>query len=473
MHTTSQALRGDAARPDAAAPSAGGVTVQHQLEHSLETIGVTNSHRKVLALILLGVLFDVLEQNAVGLVGPLLQEYWGISTRDVGFLNTLTFAAAALGRLLSGYIADHYGRRVMLTINLGLFTLGALICALAPSYWVLGLGRVIVGFGLGGEISIAVTMLAEFCSSRFRGTAVGTINVAGGGLGNMLAPAFGLLVFTLFPGPESWRWLFGLLVMPAFMVLFYRRYIPETPRFLVSQGRIEEANKVLNILASGKLGRNVANPYPYLQSGPQARKAERVRLGEIFQGSLALRTLVTGIAVCMTYGAQLTVLTLMPTLLVEQGHSLVKSYTFTILMQSGSLLGALTASYLGSRMPRKRVFTVGALMACASGLAFGFLSHNIALVLLFGAAFQFCVLLLNTTIWIFAPELYPTRVRAFGTAFILALGTLAGAFVPTLSGWVLEVYGVGGMFTLMAGMYVTFAAVLQLAPETFGRPLDT
>src|SRR5690606_7364875 len=66
-----------------------------------------------------------------------------------------------------------------------------------------------------------------------------------------------------------------------------------------------------------------------------------------------------------------------------------------------------------------------------------------------------------------------TRVRAFGTAFILALGTLAGAFVPTLSGWVLEVYGVGGMFTLMAGMYVTFAAVLQLAPETFGRPLDT
>src|SRR5690606_15827996 len=132
------------------------------------------------------------------------------------------------------------------------------------------------------------------CSSRFRGTAVGTINVAGGGLGNMLAPAFGLLVFTLFPGPERWRWLFGLLVMPAFMVLFYRRYIPETPRFVVSQGRSEGANKLLNILASGKLGRSVANPCRCLRSGPQAQKAERVRLGESFQGSLALRTLVTG-----------------------------------------------------------------------------------------------------------------------------------------------------------------------------------
>lgn len=472
MSSKQQTLPADTGQAQANS-TANNHTVQQQLENSLETIGVTNSHRKVLALILLGVLFDVLEQNAVGLVGPLLQEHWGLTPRDVGFLNTLTFAAAALGRLLSGYIADHYGRRVMLTINLALFTLGALICALAPSYWVLGLGRMIVGFGLGGEISIAVTMLAEFCSSRFRGTAVGTINVAGGGLGNMLAPAFGLLVFTLFPGPESWRWVFGLLVMPAFMVLFYRRYIPETPRFLVSQGRIDEANQVLNILASGKLGRHVANPYPYLHSGPQAQKAERVRLNEIFQGPLAMRTLVTGIAVCMTYGAQLTVLTLMPTLLVEQGHSLVKSYTFTILMQSGSLLGALTASYLGSRVPRKRVFTYGALLACASGLAFGFLSFNIYLVLLFGAAFQFCVLLLNTTIWIFSPELYPTRVRAFGTAFILALGTLAGAFIPTLSGWVLEGYGVAGMFTLMAGMYITFAAVLQLAPETFGRPLDT
>ena len=219
-----------------ASSTANNHTVQQQLENSLETIGVTNSHRKVLALILLGVLFDVLEQNAVGLVGPLLQEHWGLTPRDVGFLNTLTYAAAALGRLLSGYIADHYGRRVMLTINLALFTLGALICALAPSYWVLGLGRMIVGFGLGGEISIAVTMLAEFCSSRFRGTAVGTINVAGGGLGNMLAPAFGLLVFTLFPGPESWRWVFGLLVMPAFMVLFYHdTYWQEVDRPAMNQ----------------------------------------------------------------------------------------------------------------------------------------------------------------------------------------------------------------------------------------------
>lgn len=108
----------------------------------------------------------------------------------------------------------------------------------------------------------------------------------------MLAPAFGLLVFTLFPGPESWRWLFGLLVLPAFMVIFYRRYIPETPRFLVSKGRIDEANRVLNILASGKLHGKIQNPQTYLRVNENEEiKAEPVRLREIFQAETFGRAL--------------------------------------------------------------------------------------------------------------------------------------------------------------------------------------
>ncbi|MDQ0142752.1 MFS transporter [Cupriavidus necator] len=444
-----------------------------QLERALDGIGVTPSHKKILALILFGVLFDVFEQNAVGLVGPLLREHWGVSAAEIGFLNTLTFGAAALGRLGSGYIADRHGRRAMLSINLMLFTLGALICALAPNYAVLAAGRFIVGFGLGGEISIAVTMLAEFCSARFRGVAVGAINVAGGGLGNMLAPAFGLAVFALFPGAESWRWLFGCLVLPAFFVLLYRRFIPETPRFLLSKGRVDEANHVLNILASGKLSRHTGRSTEYLSAAREGDlPPEKVRLSEVFTGRLARRTIAVGIAVCMTYGAQISVLTLMPTILMAQGYTLTKSFVFTIVMQSGSLLGAVAASYFGYRFPRKRVLTWGALLACVIGLCFGFLSSSAALVLGFGAAFQFCVLLLNTSIWIYAPELYPTRVRAFGTAFILALGTMAGAAMPLIAGRVFDQYGIGGMFGMMAAMYAVFALVLQLAPETFGRALD-
>ncbi|CAB3777823.1 4-hydroxybenzoate transporter PcaK [Paraburkholderia caffeinitolerans] len=449
-----------------------GSAQQHELDHAMDGIGVTAAHKKIIFLIMLGVMFDVFEQNAVGLVGPILRQQWGISVSQIGFLNTLTFSAAALGRVASGYIADRYGRRVMLNVNLLLFTLGAVICALAPNYAVLSSGRFIVGIGLGGEISVAVTMLAELCSTRFRGTAVGLVSVGSGGFGNMLAPAFGLAVFAMFPGPDSWRWLFGCLVAPAIFVVFYRRLIPETPRYLLSKGRVDEVNRVLSGLASGRLGKLEGEPTQYIKEAIQNNTPRaRVRLRDVFQGRLRRRTIALGVAVSMTYGAQISVLTLMPTILISQGYTISKSLLFTMVMQSGSLFGALAASFCGYHFPRKRVLTLGAVLACAAGLCFGFLTFNVALVLLFGACFTFCVVLLNTSIWIFAPEQYPTDVRAFGTSLILALGTLAGALTPIVSGRVFEIYGVGGMFSMLAAMYAIFALSVQFAPETFGRPM--
>lgn len=450
-------------------------TVQmQQLENALNGIGVTRSHKTIIFLVVCGVLFDVFEQNAVGLVGPLLREQWGLSATDIGFLNTITFIAAATGRLLSGYCADRFGRRFMLNVNLALFTLGAIGCALAPNYTMLAVARFVVGLGLGGEITTAVTMLAEFCSARFRGTAVGMINVGGGGLGNMLAPAFALGVFALFPGENAWRWLFGCLVLPALFIVFYRRYVPETPRFLLSQGKVDEANKVLSMLAAGKLANGQFPIHAYVTAGAatQTGNAPRSSFLDIFRGGLARRTVAVGVASWMTFGAQLSVLTLMPTILVAQGYSITKSFTFTIIMQSGSLLGALAASSLGYYFPRKRVLTAGAIAACMAGLAFGNLTSNVAMVLVCGALFQFCVLTLNTTIWIFAPELYPTRVRGLGTSFLLALGTVGGALSQVLAGKMFDLHGVAGMFGMIATMYLIFAIAVQFAPETFGKSIE-
>ena len=88
-----------------------------QMENALGNIGVTTAHKQILALTLIGCLFDSFEQNTIGLVGPILREQWGLSGADIGFLNTITFASAAIGRLLSGILGDRYGRRVMLTIR--------------------------------------------------------------------------------------------------------------------------------------------------------------------------------------------------------------------------------------------------------------------------------------------------------------------------------------------------------------------
>src|SRR3954451_21553614 len=118
---------------DAIVSSSAPQTAQmHQLEAALDGMGVTRSHKTIIFLVVCGVLFDVFEQNAVGLVGPLLRQHWGLTATDIGFLNTITFIAAAIGRLGSGYFADRKGRRFMLNVNLALFTFGAVLCAVSP-----------------------------------------------------------------------------------------------------------------------------------------------------------------------------------------------------------------------------------------------------------------------------------------------------------------------------------------------------
>lgn len=444
-----------------------------QMENALGNIGVTTAHKQILALILIGCLFDSFEQNTIGLVGPILREQWGLSGADIGFLNTITFASAAIGRLLSGILGDRYGRRVMLTINLLLFTVGSALCALAPSFGWLCLARAIVGFGVGGEISTAVTMLAEFCSPKFRGTAAGLVNVGAGGFGNFLAPAFGLLVFTLFPGDDNWRWLFAVLAIPAFLVVFFRRYVPETPRFLASQGKMDEANKVLSILASGSLRPKNLKVTEYLSKSEDSdTKPVKGNWRELFQAPYLGRTVPVAIAILMSYGAQLSVLTLMPMIFVSMGYTLSGSLLYSMIIQSGSVLGAIAASAFGYYFPRKKVLSLGAVCACAAALSIIYLGTNIYLVLFFGALFQFFVLLLNTSIWIYAPELYPTRIRGFGVALILASGSAAGSFVPTIAGALFDTYGMLGVFGLAASMYAIFAFCIQLGPETYGRSME-
>lgn len=444
-----------------------------QMESALSRIGVTGAHKQIIALVLIGCLFDSFEQNTIGVAGPMLKEHWGLTGTDIGFLNTITFGSAAAGRLLSGILGDRYGRRVMLTINLLLFTIGSAACALAPNFATLCFARAIVGFGVGGEISTAVTMLSEFCSPKFRGTAAGLVNVGAGGFGNFLAPAFGLMIFTLFPGEDSWRWLFASLALPALLVVFYRRYVPETPRFLASQNRIGEANKVLSILASGTLKPRKLVVHEYLTSDPTQEEApNKSAWKELFRAPFIGRVVPVAVAILMSYGAQLSVLTLMPIIFVSMGYTLQGSLLYSMIIQSGSVLGAIAASMFGYYFPRKKVLTVGAIFACLAAVSIVYLGTNIYLVLLFGAIFQFFVLLLNTSIWIYAPELFPTRIRAFGVAFILATGSAAGSFVPTISGALFDHYGMVGVFSLAAAMYAVFALCIQMGPETYGMSME-
>ncbi|NQX15965.1 MFS transporter [Rathayibacter sp. VKM Ac-2857] len=424
-------------------------------------------------MILFGVFFDAIEQNTVGVAGPILAADWGLAGAQIGLLNTATFTAVALGRVLAGVVMDRIGRRTLLGANLMIFAVGSLLCAFAPSYEILVAARFLVGLGLGGEIATAVIMLAEFFSAKHRGTAVGLINVAAAGLGNMLAPLFGVIVFSVFTGDDRWRWLFGILVIPALAVVVYRRALPETPRYLAARGRVAEANAVINRLAQGRLHRPIENEVDYLGGAADQPVTAAVtpRWTELFGRRHRRTTIALGVAVCMSYAAQISMLTLIPLILTSRGFDITSALWYTLVMQSGSLVGALVAALAARRLPRKLTLTVAALLGIGAGLGFGFLGTTVALVLVFGFLFNFSVIVLNTTIWLFAPEQYPTRIRGLGTSVILALGSLSGGLFPLLAGAVLDASGVGGMFALLAGLFAICAIAVQFPRETVGRPM--
>lgn len=444
-----------------------------QLESALDGIRVNGAHRWLAGLIMLGVMIDAFEQNAIGLAGPLLTEYWQLTPERLGFLAMVTFVSIAVGRLVGGTLADRFGRRPVLLVTLMTFSVGSLICAVAPNMTVLSVGRVIVGLGVGAELGVSVIMLLEFFSRRARGSAVGALNVAGGGFGNLLAPVLALAVFALFPGPDAWRYLFGALALPMLLVAWYRRRVPETPRYLVAKGRLDEANAVLAGLRSGRLrGPLGAVPDVITSSSNPDSSAFTARPRDVLTGRFAARTAALGAAISVSYAAQWTGLTFIPTILTEQGFAVTKSLQFTMAIQLGGLSGAVVAVLLVRRAARRAMLAGGAVVACLSGLAFGNLADTDAKIVVFGALFSGAIIMLNTTIWVFAAESYPTVVRGTGTSVVLALGSLAGGVAPYVFGFVLAAAGAATMFTILACLFAVVVVVAWFLPESLGRPLE-
>ncbi|MBA2559742.1 MAG: MFS transporter [Propionibacteriales bacterium] len=275
-------------------------------------------------------------------------------------------------------------------------------------------------------------------------------------------------------GPTvAWRWLLGVLVIPAVLVFVYRLVLPESPRYLVVDGRVKEANEVLDRLANNRLRGSkdrVAEQYVTLTEGTRLPR-QRVKLADIFRGELARRTTVIWVVSAMTFGAQVTITVFMPTVLVSRGYDVATSLMYTTIINVGGLVGAILASVFGYRLKRRSVLTYGAVVAVIVAIAFG-ASSGMASIIVFGALLQMMFILLNTTTWIWAPEIYPTRVRAFGTGSAVTVALVGASLIPFAGGAVFDAYGVVGMFVMIGIMYAIMAVTVRFGPETQGLSLE-
>lgn len=450
-----------------------------RLSAVMDRIGWTRAHVAVVGLVLAGMFFDAFEQDTTGAITNGLKASFHMTTSGLAFLNTVMIIGGLVGRLGTGYLADRKGRRFALSFNLLLYTLGGILSAVSTSQFMLEVSRFIVGIGLGGEFTVGLALVSEIVATKYRGAVSASLNIGSGGIGNFVAFGFFLLVLgplnnVLGGTANSWRWLYVFLAVPAVLVVFIRRYMPESPRFLLSRGRVDDANAALTKLATGRL-RPSANDAvtPYLTSAD---------IPDVVSRSTPLRSLVTrrslkrtaaiGIASWMSFGAQITLLVLMPTILVHEGYSISTSLAFTMTMNFGSLLGACAATYFAPRMGRRSTVIGAAVLGCLAAVAFAELAHGAALILVLGATFQFFALLLNTTLAAWSPEVYPTEVRALGTSLVNGIGNVSGTVMPLVAVPLFDAYGVSGVFLMLAVMYVLLGIAARFAPETYRLSLE-
>ncbi len=457
-----------------------GVDLYGRLGAAVDGISMRPVHYKIFALVALGSLFNAIEQYNVGYAGPIIAEQWALSSTAVGLLSTATFIAMAVGSLLSGIAGDRYGRRVIFMVNLAVFAVGALLAAVAPSYETLLAARILVGLGLGGEIALGFTVVSEMMPTKRRGTMTASLSFVAGGIGVFAASGLGALVL----GPMSgilggeqlaWRWFFAIMVLPAVLILFIRRYVPETPRYLLQHGKINETNRVLSSLASNTLrpGKDF-EVERFLDVPEGTRPTEdlgKVRLTDIFQGAVLRSTIVGWLLTLAMFGTIVVLTVFMSTVLVARGFEVGTSLLYTTLINFGGLLGGLVGIVAASKLPRRLTFISGAGMCAAFAVCFSFSTNAVpAVIFSFLLAFTFQVLLAN--LWAYLPELYPTRLRAFGTGACSTVGLLAAGLGPLAAGALMDGFGEVGVYTLVGGMCVVIAVIATVGPETQGRDLD-
>lgn len=296
--------------------------------------------------------------------------------------------------------------------------------------------------------------------------------------------AFAYTIFVLGPfaamisaGDEAWRWAFGLLGIPAVLVFFFRRYLPETPRFLLEKHRTSELNASLTRLEQGKMRlRTAGEAVEYFSAtemdAASAEVSESGRVSDLFISGQRKRTIGLSIVAFLAWGAQFSILLVMPLLLVERGYSISGSLTFTMVQNIGGLLGAILASIGAYSFPRKRMIAIGSVLAAVTIILFAFFATSPFLIMLLGFLFNFSVMVVNTTIWTWSPELFPTKIRGLGTSVVVNIGFIGGALIPLAASALFENVNEYMTFGIVVIIYIGILIISRVVTETHNRSFE-
>ena len=428
----------------------------------LDALPWTRKHSRILGGSGVGWALDAMDVGLISFVIAQLAVVWPADSGQLGFVASAGFLGMAIGASLGGLLADKLGRRQVFAITLLIYGIFTGLSALSLSVGALIALRFLVGLGLGAELPVASTLVSEFAPARIRGRII-VILESFWAVGWTAAALIGYFVIPT--SDDGWRWALALGAVPAVWAIFVRLRLPESVRFLEAKGRHSEAEKIVTELESAA---KVATPQPATEALDVAASSS---IGTLFGAPLRRRTISLWLVwFCVNfayYGAFIW----LPTLLVAQGFSLVRSFEYTLIITLAQLPGYAASAWLVEKWGRRVTLAVFLAGSAVSAGFFGTAS-DVPTILAFGALMSFFNLGAWGALYAVTPELYPTRVRGTGAGWAAGFGRLASIIAPLCVPALLAAGGVALPFGVFAGVFAIAAIAALTLPDLRGRALE-
>jgi putative MFS transporter len=430
----------------------------------LDRVPLNSFHWKLLITSGLGWMFDAMDVLLIGfLVAPITREF-SLAPAQIGLVASAGFVGMFLGAAISGRLADRFGRRLIFQATLILFSIGAVLSAIAPTFETLLAARVIAGLGLGGELPVVATLVSEFSPRAQRGRMIVLLE-SFWAYGTLAAGLVAIFVLPQF----GWRGAFLVAALPALYVAYLRFALPESPRYLAQRGRTAEADAIVR-----RVERAGGGALLTLGAAVAPARSGRTGIAELWSPALAKRTAMLWILwfgiVFTYYGIFLYV----PSLLAARGLSEVRSNEFFFLSTIAQIPGYFSAAWLVERWGRKPTLVTYLLGTAVAALLFGTAGTGIVAFIAL-ALLSFFNLGAWGVVYTYSPELYPTAIRATGAGVAAAVGRIGGIIGPFLTPVIVAIPQIGqtGVFVMFVMLLViTALSVWLLAEETKGRSLE-
>jgi MFS transporter, putative metabolite:H+ symporter len=441
----------------------------------LDRLSVSAFHRRTAALLAYVFFFELGDLNSFAYAAPALRQQWELSIRTIATITSASFVGMFIGAMTAGTLSDHIGRKRALRLTTIWYSAMSLLNAFAWDVPSLFATRLLTGVGLSGMTVVAMTYIGEMFPSRLRGGFQARILMFG--LIGIPATAY-VARFAVPHADWGWRVIFIWGALAIFFPLFARR-LEESPRWLERQGRYEEAEQVLARIER-ESNKGLARPENLVGlRGPAVRSAENGATtdggsigikGLIRSGAGGRALLLISVWFCQTlgfYGFNAWV----PTLLAEQGFSIMRTLEQSSAISIGAVPGAWIASLIADRWERKYLIALVAVLVGTFGMIYG-LSFNTWIIVIFGFLVAMSQQVFAPMLYAYTAECFPTNARNTGAGLSYGIGRLGNAVGPLIVAFLFTTYGYRSVFAYIALCWVLVAfLILTFGPRMNARTL--